>query len=89
MHFDAYALPDILHGKLIISVDGEDVTDRCFEADTDRGWCGLYKHRNGKEYIDDQGEIAKEDRNGTVTISLKPGVDLLADILGGAEKGAF
>lgn len=79
MHFDAHSLPDILRGRIVITIDREDVTDRCFAADTEEGWVWLYKRRDGEFYVENGG-IATEERHGSVSIALKPGVDLLREL---------
>lgn len=57
---------------ILCHVDGVDVTDRCYEA-SEEGWAKLYKHRDGKPYIDSETrEPAREVLTGRVQFSLKP-----------------
>lgn len=51
-------------------LDGEDVTARCFEADDQLGYVGLFKHRDGRAYLercpDGTVGVAREVRHGLV-----------------------
>ena len=49
-------------------VDGEEVTKRCFLADDETGEVGLYLLRDGRPYVEEGGEIARETRFGEVRI---------------------
>jgi hypothetical protein len=67
----AETMPLALQGHITITLNGEDVTDRCWGADTETGWAGLYQHRDGAPYIDEAGEIATEERYGRIEIALQ------------------
>lgn len=54
---------------LRVHFNGVDVTDRCFEADDQLGYVGLYKHRDGRPYVEftaDGARTAREVRHGSV-----------------------
>lgn len=55
---------------LKVLLNGEDVTARCFEADDQLGYVGLYRHRNGRPYLDfsssGEAQAAKEFLHGRV-----------------------
>jgi hypothetical protein len=48
-------------------LNGEEVTTRCFYADDRRGIVRLYKHSNGRAYVEN-GRVAVEERRGQVRI---------------------
>ena len=51
-------------------LNGEEVTDRCYLADDD-GFVGLYElGPKGKPYIDEWGDIVREELSGDVRIEI-------------------
>lgn len=38
------------HPRACVLLDGKDISDRCYEADDDEGWVGVFK-------VDDTGRI--------------------------------
>ncbi len=51
-----------------VLLDGVDVTARCKEAHDREGWVLLFKHRDGRPYVGDDGEVAMERLAGVVEI---------------------
>ena len=49
-------------------LNGEEVTQYCYKADTRRGMVWLHKLRNGQPYVTERDEIAREVRYGKVRI---------------------
>lgn len=64
-----------LYRRCRVSLNGEDVTSRCWFYDTEFGVAGLYLHKDGKPYYDsDVGGVAVEWRRGTVEVFVSDGV---------------
>ena len=59
-------------GKWRASLDGVDVTDRCFRADDEAGevWC--YVHDENGQPFSYRGKAAQECRKGKVVITPAP-----------------
>lgn len=59
---------------LMVFIDGEDVTNHCFESDDREGYVGLYKlNAEGHKYVDfDTMECAREWRTGNVRYVPRP-----------------
>lgn len=52
-----------------VTVDGEDVTNRCHFYDVNQRLVGLYKHREGRPYYDPETHgVAQEWRSGNVEV---------------------
>jgi sugar lactone lactonase YvrE len=53
----------------IVTLDGKEVTDRCFEADEEEGYVDLYKlDADGKMFITKAGRPGQERLHGKVKI---------------------
>lgn len=58
-------------GRCRVTLNGEDVGNRCWFYDAPQGLVGLYLHKAGGPYLDDSGtDVAKEWRTGKVEVFL-------------------
>ena len=59
--------------QLSVFVAGEDVTERCYEADDVEGYARLFVHdANGRCFFGLDGAVARETRRGDVLIVGRP-----------------
>ncbi len=70
MKVDVAKTPEAI-GKYRVLLDGEDVTDDCFEADDASGWVGIWLTNADGSLRIDGGEPAFAYRHGRVEITRK------------------
>lgn len=53
-----------------VTLDGEDVTLRCFEADDELGYVKLYRVKDKSFYLNEDKRVAWEMRKGKVVVKV-------------------
>ena len=66
-----------LTGIICVYLDGEDVTEKCTNANSDAGWVRMYvKDRDGRFILKENGERMTKTIAGRVEIKRNPKVEV-------------